>query len=194
MRFWFMVGGSVDLRSMVGWLGRCIGRSRGMVGRLSRNVGRGWGMVSRFGSRGMISRFRSRSVVSRFRSRGVISRFGSRGVIGWSMDHRSMMNNWCLIRGRFVIYRWWRGMVWFWGFIRCRCMVGFGRMVGCWGVVWSRSVIRLWSMVGDVGRGVNTYNRFFYTTIAMDRLGRGSWLAGYMSMVSIVGLVDRHMD
>merc|ERR1711962_1207942 len=135
-----------------------------MVGRLSRNVSRGWGMVGRF---------RSRSVVSRFRTRG---------VVGWSMDHRSMMNNWCLIRGRFVIYRW------------CRCMVGFWRMVGCWGVVWSRSVIRLWSMVGDVGRGVNTYNRFFYTTIAMDRLGRGSWLAGYMSMVSIVGLVDRHMD
>merc|ERR1711962_1613933 len=146
MRFWFMVGGSVDLRSMVGWLGRCIGRSRSMVGRLSRNIGRGWCMVSRFGSR------------------GVISRFGSRGMIGWSMDHRSMMNNWCLIRGRFVIYRWWRGMVWFWG------------------------------LVGDVSRGVNTYNRFFYTTIAMDRLGRGSWLAGYMSMVSIVGLVDRHMD
>lgn len=186
MRFWLMVGGSVHLRSVVGWLGRCIGRCRGVVGGLwSRNIGRGWSMVSRLGSRGMVSRFRSRSV---------ISRFGSRGMVGWSMDNRSMMNNWCLIRGRFVVYRWWRGMVGFWGFIRCRCMVGFRRMVGCWGVVWSRSVIRFWSMVGDVGRGVNTYNRFLYTTIAMDRLGRGSRLAGYMSMVSIVGLVDRHMD
>jgi len=165
MRFWLMVGGSVHLRSVVGWLGRCIGRSRGMVGGLgSRDIGRGWSMVLRF------------------RSRSVISRFGSRSMVGWSMDNRSMMNNWCLIWGRFVVYRWWRGMV------------GFGRMVGCWGVVWSRSVIRFWSMVGDVGRGVNTYNRFLYTTIAMDRLGRGSRLAGYMSMVSIVGLVDRHMD
>merc|ERR1712126_288405 len=121
-------------------------------------MGRSWSMVSRFGSRSMVSRFRSR------------------GVVGWSMDNRSMMNNRGLIRGRFVVYRWWRGMVGFWGFIRCRCMVGFG------------------SMVGDVGRCVNAYNRFLYTTIAMDRLGRGSRLAGYMSMVSIVGLVDRHMD
>jgi len=197
VRFWFVVGRSMHLRSVVGGLGRGIGWSRGMVGGLSRNVGRGWGMVGGLGSRG---------VVGRFRSRGVVGRFGRGGVVGWSMDYRGMMNNRCLIRGRFVVYWWFwgmvwlrsfigcRSMVWLWSFIRCRCMVGFGRMVGCWGVVGSRSVVGFRGVVGDNSRGVNTYNRFLYTTIAMDRLGGGSRLAGYMGVVSIVGLVDRHVD
>merc|ERR1719430_2898818 len=90
-------------------------------------------------------------------------------------------------RLRFVVNRG-RGMIWFRWMVWFRCMVWFWCMIGCWCMVWS------WCMVRNCCRGMNSYDRFFISTVSMKRVWRDCRLTGYMGLVSSVGLVDRHMD
>ena len=61
-------------------------------------------------------------------------------------------------------------------------------------VVGSRGVIGGGSIAGNGGGSVDSCNRLLMVSITMDRLGSSVGLAGYASVMSTVGLVDRYGD
>lgn len=198
VRLWLVVGWGVHLRGVVGGLGWNVGGGWGVVGWSvdHGSVVHNWCFVG-----GWFVVYRFRFVVDWGRSMVWL-----RGVVWF----RGMVWCWSMVGFRSMVGL--RGMIWFRGMVRLRGMVGFRGVVGFRGMVWFRGVVRSRGMVGrrgmvrlggvvgirgvvgGVGRSMNTYNRFLYAPIAVHRLGRGGRLAGYMSVVSIVGLVDRHVD
>jgi len=66
--------------------------------------------------------------------------------------------------------------------------------VGNRGMVDNRGVIGGGGIAGNGGGSVDSGNRLLMVSIAMDRLGSSVGLAGYASVMSTVGLVDRYGD